>query len=99
LNLWSSCLGLPSSGIGLSSAAITGMYLHVWLELLLYYSWTFCFFGSSRVGTQGFVLARQVLYHLSHATYFLCFSYFFQIRVSFILWLAWIAVLLFILPT
>jgi hypothetical protein len=48
-------------------------------------------------GTQGLTLARQVLYHLSHAASPFCFFYFWV--SPFMPGQVWMAVLLFMLPT
>jgi hypothetical protein len=45
------------------------------------HSFCFCFFFSTGVLTQGLVLARQVLYHLSMSPALFCFSYYLD-RVS-----------------
>jgi hypothetical protein len=57
----------------------------------------FFYFGGTRVWTWGFVVARLVLYHISHTSSPLCSGYF-EDRVSFFPGLAWTVIFLFMLP-
>jgi hypothetical protein len=49
-----------------------GLTVTVTLQILLH----FLFFNEIEVWTQGFTLAKQVLYHLSHASSLFCSGYF-----------------------
>jgi hypothetical protein len=56
------------------------------------------FFGSTWGWTQGFTLARQVLYCFSHASSPFCSGYFWYM-ISHFAWSIWIINFLFMLPT